>query len=105
MGDPFVRPGVHCDRYSELVLRNPGTGHADTTKHDWMTQLHRDGLAETLHHHDQLLHLSVAENVSVSRLRYSLFDKMVEPCGPPPQPVKRARPAGEDEDAEAAPSA
>lgn len=95
MGDPFVRPGVaYAPHIEHLVLRHPGTGTRNTTKHEWLTSQHKDTLASIVSHHDHLLYLSLAENVSVGRLRQQLLDRMVQPCGPAPK--KRARP-GESE--------
>ena len=86
MGDPFVRPGVACETYNDLILRHPGTGHSDTSMHQWLTQQHRDTLASIAGHYDRVLHLSVAENVAVARLRHQLIDELAgEPCGPPPK--------------------
>uniref|UniRef100_A0A7S1W2A9 Uncharacterized protein n=1 Tax=Neobodo designis TaxID=312471 RepID=A0A7S1W2A9_NEODS len=89
MGDPFVRPGVACDRYAELVYRNPGTGHSDTTVHEWLTQQHRDTLASLAGHPDRVLYLSVAQNTCAARTRHALIEQLAgDPCGPAP---KRAR--------------
>ena len=89
MGDPFVRPGVACETYDDLVLRHPGTGHSETSMHEWMTQQHRDTLASLAGHHDRALLLSTVENVSVARMRFMLIDQLAgDPCGTAP---KRAR--------------
>lgn len=86
MGDPFVRPGVACEKYNDLVLRHPGTGHSDTSKHEWLTHQHRDTLASLAGHYDRVLHLSVAENVSVARLRHHMLEQLAgETCGPAPR--------------------
>ena len=45
---------------------------------------HRDTNATLLGHYDMLLYASVAEGVSVGRMRYTLQSKMVSPCGLPP---------------------
>jgi splicing factor 3B subunit 5 len=86
MGDPFVRPGVGCETYNNLVLRHPGTGHSDTTAHEWLVHQHRDTLASLAGHADRTLHLTVAENVCFARMRHMLLEKLAgEPCGPAPQ--------------------
>lgn len=65
-----------------------GTGHADTTRYEWMVNIHRDSLASYIGHPSLLSYLAVAENESIARVRYNLTDKMLQPCGPPPQKEK-----------------
>jgi len=54
------------------------------SKYDWVTNQHRDTCASHLAHYDQLSYMAVAENQSIGRMRLKLFDKMIQPCGPPP---------------------
>mmetsp|Transcript_4606 Transcript_4606/g.11841 ORF Transcript_4606/g.11841 Transcript_4606/m.11841 type:complete len:93 (+) Transcript_4606:155-433(+) len=68
----------------QLKSRYVGTGHADMSKYDWVTNQHRDTYASHLAHYDQLSYMAVAENQSIGRMRLKLFDKMIQPCGPPP---------------------
>jgi len=64
-----------------LFLKTPGTGTADTTKHEFITNIHRDTLASHVSCHSRLLYFALAENVSVARIRARLLDRMAEPCG------------------------
>ncbi|KAL0252626.1 hypothetical protein I308_102018 [Cryptococcus tetragattii IND107] len=50
----------------QLHARYTGTGHADTTKYEWLTHQHRDTLA------------------SIARERFEVTEKMLQPCGKPP---------------------
>ena len=60
-----------------------GTGHSDTSKHEWIVNQHRDSLASYLGHHDLLNYFAIAENESKARIRFNMIEKMIQPCGPP----------------------
>lgn len=68
----------------QLKARYLGTGHADLSKHDWITNQHRDTLASHVSHYDQLSYYAVAQNESIGRLRLEMLEKIYQPCGPPP---------------------
>ncbi|EWM28223.1 hypothetical protein NSK_001628 [Nannochloropsis salina CCMP1776] len=70
--------------WEHLQNKYVGTGHPDLTKHEWLTNQHRDTYATHLGHHDQLAYIAVAQNDAVGRVRYQLLEKMLQPCGPPP---------------------
>mmetsp|Transcript_6172 Transcript_6172/g.11689 ORF Transcript_6172/g.11689 Transcript_6172/m.11689 type:complete len:87 (+) Transcript_6172:193-453(+) len=72
----------------QLKSRYLGTGHADISKHDWITNQHRDTLASHVSHYDQLSYFAVAQNESIGRLRLQMLEKIHQPCGPPPPPRK-----------------
>ena len=73
----------------QLSSRYIGTGHADMTKHAWLTNQHRDTAASTVGHYaDQLAYYAVATNESMGRTRLELLESMLQPCGPPPPPPK-----------------
>jgi len=73
-----------------LQAKYVGTGHADITKFEWMTNVHRDSYASYIGHHNLLAYFAVAQNESIGRVRYELLQKMLLPCGLPP--------AGQDEE-------
>lgn len=81
------------DRYNihsqleHLQSKYIGTGHADTTKYEWLVNQHRDSYSSYLGHHDMLNYMSIVENESRARVRFNLLEKMVQPCGPPPEKV------------------
>ena len=80
MGDRY---NIHS-QLEHLQSKYIGTGHADTTKWEWLTNQHRDSYASYVGHHDLLNYLAIAENESKARLRFNYLKKMVQPCGAPP---------------------
>jgi splicing factor 3B subunit 5 len=36
-------------------------------------------------HYDLTNHLAIAENESKARIKFNLLEKMLQPCGPPPE--------------------
>ncbi|RXM99489.1 Splicing factor 3B subunit 5 [Acipenser ruthenus] len=77
------------DRYTihsqleHLQSKYIGTGHADTTKWEWLVNQHRDSYCSYMGHFDLLNYFSIAENESKARVRFNLMEKMLQPCGPP----------------------
>mmetsp|Transcript_5134 Transcript_5134/g.6530 ORF Transcript_5134/g.6530 Transcript_5134/m.6530 type:complete len:103 (-) Transcript_5134:261-569(-) len=67
-----------------LQMRYVGTGHADTTKFEWMCNQRRDSYASYLGHESMLHYFSVAKNESVGRTRLEFLQKMAKPCGERP---------------------
>jgi splicing factor 3B subunit 5 len=90
-----------------------GTGHVDMSKFEWVSSQHRDSIASHVGHSDMLNFFAVAQNDSIGRVRYQLlevslyslpsfllcfwdcvlfyfnllssyYQKMLQPCGPPP---------------------
>ena len=68
----------------QLKARYIGTGHADISKYEWLTNQHRDTYASHIAHYDQLSYMAVAQNQAIGRTRLEFLEKMVRPCGPPP---------------------
>ena len=52
---------------------------------EWASGLHRDTIASNLGHFDMLCYFAVAQNDSIGRVRYQLLERMLQPCGPPPE--------------------
>lgn len=71
---------------SQLKAKYLGTGHADQTKFEFLSNQHRDTSASILGHYDQLSYYAVSQNESIGRLKLTLLDSMIEPCGKPPPP-------------------
>jgi splicing factor 3B subunit 5 len=78
------RLNIHA-QMEHLQMKYQGTGHADTTKYEWVTEMHRDTLASHVSHHSRLMYMSLAENESIARVRFNCLEKMIQPCGPPPK--------------------
>jgi len=68
-----------------LQMKYVGTGHADTNKFEWGVNIQRDTYASYLGHLPMTYYFSIATNQAVGRMRYNLLEKMLAPCGPPPQ--------------------
>lgn len=78
-------PGGSGASVEQLKARYIGTGHADLTKYEWMTNQHRDTAASAIGHADQLSYYAVAQNESIGRARFHFLQSMIQPCGPPPK--------------------
>ena len=76
------RYNIHS-QLEHLQSKYIGTGHADTTKWEWMVNQHRDSICSYLGHYDMLNYFGIVENESKARVRYNLLEKMLQPCGPP----------------------
>ena len=61
-----------------------GTGHADTTKHEWTSNIMRDSYASFQGHPSMLLYMSVGMGTNVEAVRHHCMEGMVLPVGPPP---------------------
>jgi len=77
------RYNIHS-QLEHLQSKYIGTGHADTTKFEWMVNQHRDSIASYLGHHDLCNFFALAENETKQRIKFNLMEKMIQPCGPPP---------------------
>merc|ERR1712018_967007 len=72
-------------KWEHLQSKYIGTGHADTTKYEWATNQQRDSCASYMGHFDLMNHFAIAENESKARIRLNLMEKLIQPCGPPPE--------------------
>ncbi|CAG8641761.1 1533_t:CDS:2 [Funneliformis caledonium] len=66
-----------------LQSKYVGTGHADTNKFEWMVNQHRDSYASYIGHHSLISYFAVAQNESISRVKFEFVEKMLQPCGLP----------------------
>lgn len=67
-----------------LATRYIGTGHADTSKFEWTSNIHRDSLASYVGHPPMLSYMSVGLGQSKELTRMMCLEKMVRPVGAPP---------------------
>jgi len=79
MGDRY---NIHS-QLEHLQSKYIGTGHADTSRYEWLSNQHRDSYASYVGHFDVLNYIAIAENESKARVRFNLMEKMLQPCGPP----------------------
>ncbi|KAJ1822474.1 Splicing factor 3B subunit 5, partial [Coemansia sp. RSA 2671] len=75
--------GMHSQT-EQLHARHIGTGNADTTKHQWLTNQHRDTLAHYVSDDSLATYISIAEGESAARTKFNMLQRMRQPCGPPP---------------------
>ncbi|XP_042410026.1 uncharacterized protein LOC121999406 [Zingiber officinale] len=68
-----------------LQTKYVGTGHADLNRFEWGVNIQRDSYASYIGHYPILAYFSVAENESIGRQRYNFMQKMLLPCGLPPE--------------------
>lgn len=68
-----------------LHSRYTGTIHPDTTRHEWITDQHRDTAASILGHPMLHSYIALADGKSKARVAADLKNKMLQPCGPPPK--------------------
>ncbi|KAK9473952.1 splicing factor 3B subunit 5/RDS3 complex subunit 10 [Dipodascopsis tothii] len=69
----------------QLQNRYVGVGHADTTRYDWMSNVHRDTYASYVGHPPLLQHFAIALNEPQARVKTAFIEKMIRPCGVPPE--------------------
>merc|ERR1711976_78990 len=81
MGEKY---NIHS-QLEHLQSKYIGTGHADTSKFEWATNQHRDTYASYMGHFDMMNYFAIAENESKARIRFNFLEKMIQPCGPPPE--------------------
>lgn len=63
-----------------------GTGHADTTKFEWTSNIARDSYSSYVGHPPLLQYITLATGeTSREETRVKLLEKMVRPVGPPPE--------------------
>nr|GMC47413.1 Splicing factor 3B subunit, putative [Ipomoea batatas] len=85
------RRGEASDRFNinsqleHLQARYVGTGHADLTRFEWAVNIQRDSFASYVGHYPMLAYFAIAENESIGRERYNFMQKMLAPCGLPPE--------------------
>ncbi|PAV74192.1 hypothetical protein WR25_08758 [Diploscapter pachys] len=68
-----------------LQSKYTGCGHADTSRYEWLTNHHRDTRASLASHPDLNSFMAIVENESRARTRFNLLNRMIQPCGPPPE--------------------
>jgi len=69
----------------QLQARYVGTGHADTTKFEWVSNVHRDTYASYIGHPPLLQYMSVATGEPMAKMRTKFIEKMIQPVGKPPE--------------------
>ncbi|XP_066352383.1 uncharacterized protein At4g14342 [Miscanthus floridulus] len=68
-----------------LQAKYVGTGHADLSRFEWAVNIQRDSYASYIGHYPMLAYFAIAENESIGRECYNFMQKMLLPCGLPPE--------------------
>ncbi|URE30302.1 ADP-ribosylation factor GTPase-activating protein [Musa troglodytarum] len=68
-----------------LQAKYVGTGHADLSRFEWAVNIQRDSYASYIGHYPVLAYFAISENESIGRERYNFMQKMLLPCGLPPE--------------------
>ncbi|KAK5796525.1 hypothetical protein VI817_005810 [Penicillium citrinum] len=68
-----------------LQARYIGTGHADTTKYEWTSNILRDSYASYVGHNPLLSYMSVGMGEPKEKVRTMMLEKMVRGAGNPPE--------------------
>lgn len=68
-----------------LQSKFTGTGHADYSRYEWLTNQHRDTRASLATHPGLTAFVAIVENESMARTRFNLLNRMIQPCGIPPE--------------------
>ena len=68
-----------------LQARYIGIGSADTTKHEWTSNMARDSLSSYVGHPPLLQYMSIGLGQSREKTRVQLLERMIRPVGPPPE--------------------
>lgn len=68
-----------------MQARYVGTGHADTTKYDWVSNIVRDSYASYIGHPPLLSYMSVGMGEPKEKVRAAMIQKMVRGAGNPPE--------------------
>ncbi|KFY18524.1 hypothetical protein V493_08547 [Pseudogymnoascus sp. VKM F-4281 (FW-2241)] len=69
----------------QLQARYVGTGHADTTKFEWTSNIQRDSYASYIGHPPLLSYMTIGMGEPKERVRAALIEKMIQPVGKPPE--------------------
>lgn len=68
-----------------LQARYVGTGHADTTKYEWTSNIVRDSQASYVGHPPLLSYMAVGMGEPKEKVRTMMIEKMVRGAGNPPE--------------------
>ena len=68
-----------------LQARYIGTGHADTTKYEWTSNILRDSYASYVGHNPLLSYMAVGMGEPKEKVRTMMLEKMVRGAGNPPE--------------------
>ena len=68
-----------------MQARYIGTGHADTTKYEWVSNIVRESYASYIGHPPMLSYMALGMGESKEKVRAAMIEKMVRGAGNPPE--------------------
>lgn len=68
-----------------LQTRYVGTGHADTTKYEWQSNILRDSYSSYVGHPPLLEYMSIGMGDNKERVRVLMLERMARGVGNPPE--------------------
>ncbi|KKY17515.1 putative splicing factor 3b subunit 10 [Phaeomoniella chlamydospora] len=68
-----------------LQAKFVGTGHADTTRHEWTNNIIRDSYASYIGHPQLLSYMALGMGENKEVVRAKMIEAMVKGAGSPPQ--------------------
>ncbi len=68
-----------------LQAKYVGTGHADTTRHEWTNNIVRDSYASYIGHPPMLAYMALGMGEAKEVVRGQMIEKMIRGSGPPPK--------------------
>ncbi|KAL1600519.1 hypothetical protein SLS60_006905 [Paraconiothyrium brasiliense] len=77
-----------------LQARYIGIGSADTSRHEWTSNIARDSLASYIGHPPLLQYMSIGLGQPREKTRVQLLERMIQPVGPPPKSMNDTASAG-----------
>ncbi|TGO47953.1 hypothetical protein BCON_0257g00150 [Botryotinia convoluta] len=69
----------------QLQQRYVGTGHADTTRFEWTSNIQRDSYASYVGHPPLLSYMAIGMGSPREIVRKNMIEKMIQPVGKPPE--------------------
>ncbi|KAK6592652.1 hypothetical protein H4I96_03651 [Botrytis cinerea] len=69
----------------QLQQRYVGTGHADTTRFEWTSNIQRDSYASYVGHPPLLSYMAIGMGSPREIVRKNMIEKMIQPVGKPPR--------------------
>lgn len=67
-----------------LQQKYVGTGHADTTRHEWTSNIARDSYSSYVGHKPLLHYMAIGSGECMEKVRMKCMEMMVQPVGPAP---------------------
>ncbi len=66
-------------------VKYEGTGHEDSTKHEFMSNIHRDTYSSILGRQFYMTYIGACTSRSQEEVRIELLERMLMPCGSKPE--------------------